>query len=33
MTVTADILSDSKKVLSYLLKPLRALGDKAFTEA
>ena len=33
MTVTADILSDSKKVLSYLLKPLRALGDRAFTEA
>ncbi len=33
MTVTADILSDSKKVLSYLLKPLRALQDRAFTEA
>lgn len=33
MTVTADILSDSKKVLTYLLKPLRALGDRAFTEA
>ena len=33
MTVTADILSDSKKVLSYLLKPVRALSDRAFTEA
>ncbi|MEM8802623.1 MAG: HlyD family type I secretion periplasmic adaptor subunit [Pseudomonadota bacterium] len=33
MTVTADILSDSKRVLTYLLKPLRALGDRAFTEA
>lgn len=33
MTVTADILTDSKKVLSYLLKPLRALSDRAFTEA
>ena len=33
MTVTADILTDSKKVLSYLLKPLRVLGDRAFTEA
>lgn len=33
MTVTADILSDSKKILSYLLKPLRALGDHAFSEA
>lgn len=33
MTVTADILTDSKKVLSYLLKPLRVLGDKAFSEA
>lgn len=33
MTVTADILSSSKKVLSYLLKPLRALQDRALTEA
>ena len=33
MTVTADILSDSKKILTYLLKPLRAIGDRAFTEA
>ena len=33
MTVTADILSDSKKVLSYLLKPLRALEDRAFSES
>ena len=33
MTVTADILSDSKKILTYLLKPLRALEDRAFTEA
>ena len=33
MTVTVDIMADSKKVLSYLLKPLRALGDHAFTEA
>ena len=33
MTVTADILSDSKRVLTYLLKPLRALGDRAFSEA
>ncbi len=33
MTVTADILTGSKNVLSYLLKPLRVLGDRAFTEA
>lgn len=33
MTVTADVLSESKKVLTYLLKPLRALEDRAFTEA
>lgn len=33
MTVTADILSDSKKILTYLFKPLRALGDRAFTES
>lgn len=33
MTVTADILTDSKKVLTYLLKPLRVLGDRAFSEA
>ena len=28
MTVSAEILTDSKKVLSYLLKPLRALSRK-----
>ncbi|NNE81491.1 MAG: HlyD family type I secretion periplasmic adaptor subunit [Silicimonas sp.] len=33
MTVSVDIMSDSKNVLTYLLKPLRALGDHAFTEA
>lgn len=33
MTVTADILTDSKKILTYLLKPLRVLGDRAFSEA
>lgn len=33
MTVTADILTDSKKVLTYILKPLRVLGDRAFSEA
>ncbi len=33
MTVTADILTDSKKVLTYLLKPLRVLSDRAFSEA
>ena len=33
MTVTADIISERKTVLSYLLKPLRALNDRAFTEA
>ncbi len=33
MTVTADILTDSRKVLSYLLKPLRVLKDRALSEA
>ncbi|MEL6522933.1 MAG: HlyD family efflux transporter periplasmic adaptor subunit, partial [Pseudomonadota bacterium] len=33
MTVTADILSEQKMILAYLLKPLRALSDRAFTEA
>jgi len=33
MTVTADILTESKTVLTYLLKPLRLLRDRAFTEA
>lgn len=33
MTVTADILKESKTVLTYLLKPLRLLRDRAFSEA
>ena len=33
MTVTADILTESKTVLTYILKPLRLLRDRAFTEA
>ena len=33
LTVTADVLSDSKMVLTYLLKPLRLLRDRAFSEA
>lgn len=33
MTVTGDILTESKTVLTYLLKPLRLLRDRAFTEA
>lgn len=33
MTVTADILGETKTVLTYLLKPLRSLRDRAFTEA
>ncbi|MEM7718016.1 MAG: HlyD family type I secretion periplasmic adaptor subunit [Pseudomonadota bacterium] len=33
MTVMADIVLDSKMVLTYLLKPLRLLKDRAFTEA
>lgn len=33
MTVSADVLTDSKKVLTYLLKPLRVLSDRAFSEA
>ena len=32
MTVAADFIADEKTVLSYMLKPLRALGDGAFTE-
>lgn len=33
MTVLADIRSGEKTVLSYLLKPLRALQDRAFSES
>lgn len=33
MTVTAEILSNRKTVLSYLLKPLRSISDGVFTEA
>lgn len=33
MTVTAEIIKESKSVLTYLLKPLRLLKDRAFTEA
>lgn len=32
MTLTADIRQSSKSVLSYLLKPLRVLNDRALTE-
>ena len=32
MVITADILSDQKTVLSYLLKPLREIRSGAFTE-
>ncbi len=33
MTVTADIISGRRTVLSYLLKPLREIRSSAFTEA
>ncbi len=33
MTVVADIKSDRKTILAYLLKPVRVLADRAFTEA
>ena len=33
MTVTADILGETKTVLAYLVKPLRSLHDRAFTES
>ncbi len=33
LTVTADVLVDERKVISYLLKPLRLLQDRAFSEA
>ena len=33
MTITADLLGETKTVLSYILKPLRSLRDRAFTEA
>lgn len=33
MTISAEILSEQKTVLEYLLKPLRVLGDRAFSEA
>ena len=32
MTVAADILSDRRSILSYLLKPLRLTADRALTE-
>lgn len=33
MTVTADIRTGQKTVLSYLVKPLRAISDRAFSES
>ncbi|MFW5642250.1 MAG: HlyD family type I secretion periplasmic adaptor subunit [Roseicyclus sp.] len=33
MTVSADIVTDTRTVLSFLLKPLRLLQDQALTEA
>lgn len=33
MTVVADIKSERRTVLSYLLKPVRVIADRAFTEA
>jgi len=33
MTVMADIKSNRRTILSYLLKPVRVLTDRAFTEA
>jgi len=33
MTVVADIKSDRRTILSYLLKPVRVIADRAFTEA
>ena len=33
MTITADVIADRKTVLGYLLKPLRAFRDRAFSEA
>ena len=33
MTVSADIVTDTRNVMSFLLKPLRLLQDRALTEA
>lgn len=33
MTVVADIKSERRTILSYLLKPVRVIADRAFTEA
>lgn len=33
MVVTAEIIADSKTVLSYILKPFREIRQRAFTEA
>jgi adhesin transport system membrane fusion protein len=33
MTVVADIKSEQRTILSYLLKPMRVIADRAFTEA
>lgn len=33
MTVVADIKSDRRTILSYLLKPVRVIADRALTEA
>jgi HlyD family type I secretion membrane fusion protein len=33
MTVSADIVTDTRNVLSFLLKPIRVLQDQAMTEA
>lgn len=33
MTVSADIVTDTRTVLSFLLKPLRLIQDRAMTEA
>ncbi|WP_150522417.1 HlyD family type I secretion periplasmic adaptor subunit [Roseibium sediminis] len=33
MTIVADIKSGSKSIFEYMLKPLRVISDKAFTEA
>ncbi len=33
LTVSADVLVDERKIISYLLKPLRLLQDRAFSEA
>ena len=33
LTVMADVLVDERKIIAYLLKPLRLLQDRAFSEA